>query len=110
MRFVHGEKVIGTGIDAQTRCTHYHTDLDIIAIKFKCCGEWFPCFECHAAIADHAPRVWPKSEFDEKAILCGGCGRQLTIHQYLTCDSSCPGCQSRFNPSCANHYHLYFEQ
>ena len=109
-RAIYDETVFGIDVDPQTRCRHYHGVLDIIAIKFKCCGKWFPCFECHTAVADHEALVWPKSESDEKAILCGSCGHQLTIDEYLTCGSACPVCQSSFNPSCANHYHLYFER
>ncbi len=106
---VFGEIVKGTGVDTQTRCAHYHKLFDIIAIKFKCCGEWFPCFECHAENADHPAKVWSKNEFDTKAILCGNCGHQLTIDEYVTCDSICPKCAAAFNPGCALHYDLYFE-
>ncbi|MEO6587841.1 MAG: CHY zinc finger protein [Pyrinomonadaceae bacterium] len=106
---IFGEMVEGNNVDSQTRCAHYHKEIDIIAIKFKCCGEWFPCFECHSENTDHEPQVWSKNELDEKAILCGNCGYQLAIEEYLNCDSICPKCESSFNPGCANHYHLYFE-
>jgi len=106
---IHGECVYGNDVDSQTRCLHYHSDLDIIAIKFKCCGLWFPCFECHKETTDHAAEVWGHTEFGEKAILCGNCGYQLTINEYFGCDSACPTCKAGFNPGCANHYHLYFK-
>ena len=105
---IHGEEVYGMDIDLQSRCAHYHSDLDIIAIKFKCCERWFPCYECHNEIAGHEPKVWPADARDALAVLCGTCGRQLSIAKYLACDSTCPGCGSKFNPGCANHYHLYF--
>ena len=108
-RIVHGEKVHGIEVDPQTRCAHYNSKLDIIAIKFDCCGHWYPCFECHAAVTDHGSTVWPREKFDEHAVLCGKCGKQLTVQQYLDCGSKCLGCGSQFNPSCAKHYHLYFE-
>jgi len=101
--------VSGVDVDSETRCGHWNTELDIIAIKFKCCGRWYPCFECHAELAGHEPAVWPNEEFDEKAILCGACGHQLTINEYMNCRSICPACNAPFNPGCANHYHLYFE-
>jgi uncharacterized CHY-type Zn-finger protein len=41
--------------------------------------------------------------------MCGECGNQLSIRKYLNSDSTCPRCESRFNPGCSNHYHLYFE-
>ena len=105
---IYGETVSGVKIDAATRCAHYNSDLDIIAIKFKCCGEWFPCFECHREVAGHEPAVWPVSERDAPAIFCGACGNVLTINEYFECGSVCPQCASSFNPGCANHYHLYF--
>ena len=106
---VFNTKVYGVDVDPETRCAHYRSAVDIIAIKFKCCGRWYPCFECHAAVADHEPVVWPKTEADEKAVLCGVCGRQLSIREYVSCDPLCPSCGSEFNPGCRNHYHLYFE-
>jgi uncharacterized CHY-type Zn-finger protein len=102
-------EVKGINADSQTRCEHYKSEIDIIAIKFKCCGDWFPCFECHRETANHPPQVWSKNEFETKAILCGNCRHQLTINEYFACQSSCPNCSHRFNPKCSNHYHLYFE-
>jgi uncharacterized CHY-type Zn-finger protein len=106
---IHDVEVRGTNVDRQTRCEHYHSAFDIIAIKFKCCGEWFPCFECHRENAAHPAQVWTTDDFDTKAILCGICGYQLAVNEYLKCDSVCPKCRSLFNPGCAKHYHLYFE-
>ena len=106
---IHGEEVAGVDVAADTRCAHYHSDLDIIAIKFKCCGRWFPCFDCHAETAGHAPGVWPIYERNTQVVLCGGCGHQLSINEYFESDSTCPTCKAKFNPGCANHYHLYFE-
>ncbi len=109
MKQIHGEKVGGIGVESQTRCAHYHSELDIIAIRFKCCGGWFPCFECHRETTEHLPEVWAMTERDEKAILCGGCGHQLTINEYFNCGAVCPNCERNFNLKCANHYELYFE-
>jgi uncharacterized CHY-type Zn-finger protein len=99
----------GRLLDEQTRCTHYHSELDIIAIKFKCCNSYYPCFQCHEETTDHKPEIWEKTELHEKAILCGVCKCELTIFEYLNCNSKCPNCQSAFNPKCENHYHLYFD-
>ncbi len=106
---IHGHDIHGVGIDPKTRCAHYPTGLDIIAIKFRCCGHWFPCFECHTETARHQARVWPRNERNTKAILCGACGRQLSITEYFESSSACPSCGAQFNPGCQNHYHLYFE-
>src|SRR5258706_14108632 len=108
MLSIHGEKIYGVDVDPQTRCAHYHSDLDIIAIRFKCCGRWFPCYQCHSEIADHEVEVWPTNERDALGILCGACGKQLSIAEYLGCDAICPDCGGRFNPGCARHSHFYF--
>jgi uncharacterized CHY-type Zn-finger protein len=101
--------VKGKIIDKHTRCIHYHSELDIIAIKMKCCNEYYACFFCHDESADHQPEVWKKTEFENKAILCGNCNMELTIHQYFNYGYQCPNCGSNFNPKCKNHNHLYFE-
>ncbi len=108
-RNIHGEEVFGVDIGPETRCKHWHGETDIIALRFKCCGRWYPCFDCHREIAGHPAEVWPKVEYDEIAVLCGGCGGKLTVSEYLACGSICPGCKAHFNPGCGKHYHLYFE-
>jgi len=102
-------EVRGLNLDPQTRCEHYHNPTDIIAIKMKCCGVYYACKDCHAALADHPIEVWIESEWNQKAILCGACGTELTIHQYMQGESRCPACAAQFNPGCKNHYHFYFQ-
>lgn len=104
----HSLTVKGIDVDEETRCAHYHSEIDRIAIKFFCCSIYYPCFECHKAVGCKNPQVWPKERFNEKAILCGACGYELTIQEYLNCASSCPACASKFNPGCSLHAHLYF--
>lgn len=101
--------VHGVELDPQTRCAHWHSPLDIIAIKMKCCGEYYACKDCHDALAGHASTVWPVREWDSKAVLCGACGTELSVRDYLRCDNVCPTCGAGFNPGCRNHYHFYFE-
>lgn len=101
--------VKGQVIDNETRCAHYHTNLDIIALKFKCCNSYFPCYSCHQEETDHAATQWEVTEREEKAILCGACGRELSIREYLASNNTCPSCQSSFNPNCKKHYNLYFK-
>jgi EAL domain-containing protein (putative c-di-GMP-specific phosphodiesterase class I)/uncharacterized CHY-type Zn-finger protein len=102
-------KVFGVALDARTRCAHYNKPEDIIAIKMKCCGEYYACKECHDALANHPSAVWSRSEWNQLAITCGACAAELTIQQYLDCDNKCPSCRTHFNPACRDHYHLYFE-
>jgi uncharacterized CHY-type Zn-finger protein len=106
---INGIPVYGKPVDNQTRCIHWHSELDIIAIKFKCCNKYYPCFSCHEENTNHQPEVWPLKEFNQKAILCGVCGNELSIQDYMSCDNKCPKCSSLFNPGGKNHYHLYFE-
>jgi uncharacterized CHY-type Zn-finger protein len=102
-------EVKGNPVDDQTRCKHYHSLLDIIAIKFKCCNEYFPCYQCHEEVTDHEAKVWKKDEWNTKAILCGTCKEELTINEYFQSNNHCPHCSAAFNPNCSKHYHLYFE-
>lgn len=102
--------VHGVDVTPLTQCTHWHSDRDIIAIRHKCCGEYYACISCHEALAGHAAEVWPKNEQQgKKAVLCGRCHRELTVVEYLACENVCPGCKAAFNPGCAFHYELYFE-
>ena len=94
-------------VDLENRCEHYALPLDIVAIKFPCCGEYYPCYECHENLADHKAERWKR--FDVPAILCGVCKSELLIEEYLCGDFSCPHCQSLFNPGCKNHFALYFD-
>ena len=102
-------RVRGVDLDGQTRCAHYHGPADIIAIKMKCCGEFYACKDCHDALAGHAIEPWPRKEWAQKVILCGHCGADLSIAEYMQCESRCPACGAGFNPGCRNHYHFYFE-
>lgn len=100
--------VYGLLVDTETRCTHYHSDLDIVAIKFKCCDRYYACFHCHEELEEHGAARWAEGEFGERAILCGACKSELSIRDYLASGFACPCCQSPFNPGCAEHYDRYF--
>ena len=102
-------KVYGKLVDGETRCEHYDSPLDIIAIKFKCCDNYYPCYQCHEETADHPAKVWNKDDWDTKGILCGVCKYELTINEYMKSNDQCPNCRSAFNPNCSKHYHLYFQ-
>ncbi|ODV78858.1 uncharacterized protein CANTADRAFT_53825 [Suhomyces tanzawaensis NRRL Y-17324] len=105
--------VYGRVVDSHTRCFHYHTELDIIAIKFRCCGDYYPCYQCHdeATREHHEPMRWAPHELDHaKVVLCGQCYSELTFRQYAGGPSaSCIRCSAGFNPKCALHYHIYFD-
>jgi uncharacterized CHY-type Zn-finger protein len=97
-------------IDLQTRCTHYHSDKDIVALKFACCNAYYPCYKCHEEFADHSIVPWKKTQFNEKAIYCGNCSNELSINEYLNSGFRCPFCLAQFNPACEKHCAFYFEQ
>jgi uncharacterized CHY-type Zn-finger protein len=75
--------VRGVEVDAETRCAHYDTARDVVAIRFPCCDVFYSCLDCHAAVADHPPDRWPRDRLDEPAVLCGACGSHLAATTYL---------------------------
>ena len=101
-------RVRGLLVDEQTRCAHYRSELDVIALLFHCCEEWFPCHLCHQVIADHPARPWPTTARTTEAVVCGVCRSRLRIEDYLRVDA-CPTCDAEFNPGCRLHRSLYFD-
>lgn len=113
LKVSNSEKVVhlkGQLVDTQTRCRHYHSALDIIAIKFKCCGIYFPCYKCHQELESHDIIRWNNLDLKaEKVILCGSCSSILYYKEYSANDNKCSYCSSDFNPNCSLHYGLYFD-
>ena len=101
--------VRGIEVDGRTRCAHWRSPRDVVAIRMHCCGEYYACRDCHDALAGHAAQVWPQSEWDESAALCGVCRREMSIGAYLASGDVCPACGAGFNPGCRLHRRLYFE-
>lgn len=101
-------RVRGAILDDQGRCAHYSTELDIVAIRFFCCGEFYACHRCHEEYADHLAAQWPVEKLDAKAIQCGACKSRIRIEEYLEI-TACPHCEAAFNPGCSLHTELYFE-
>ncbi|WP_101842157.1 CHY zinc finger protein [Halobacillus sp. Marseille-P3879] len=101
-------KVNGMNLDSESRCEHYHSEVDVVAIKFYCCHKYYACYYCHQELTDHSPAKWPKDQQDEYGIMCGHCKNELPISQYMN-TSECPHCSHRFNERCSNHFPLYFE-
>jgi len=101
-------QIFGKPIDEQTRCAHYATATDVVAIEFACCRRFYPCHLCHEETADHPARQWARGSRGENAILCGVCQQTMSINTYLAV-SGCPNCGASFNPGCRLHHYLYFE-
>ena len=106
---VGGYEVRGVQVGSETRCAHYASEHDVIALRFGCCETFFPCHKCHEAVANHQSTPWPRERFDEPAVLCGVCETVLTAREYLDADHECPSCGVAFNPGCASHHDHYFE-
>lgn len=100
--------VLGSVVDHETRCIHYHSPLDVVAIRHRCCNDYYPCHLCHEEHAGHPAVPWPVAERDTPAVLCGACRAELTIGEYLATDD-CPRCGAAYNPGCRLHSDLYFE-
>ena len=105
---VHGRMVPGVDVDEETRCAHYGTERDVVAIRLPCCDTFYPCHLCHAAVADHDAERWPIDRRGEPAVLCGAWGAEVAIKEYLGV-TGCPACETRFNPGCADHSGRYLE-
>ncbi|MFP8889020.1 CHY zinc finger protein [Natrialbaceae archaeon A-CW2] len=102
--------VRGLEVDDETRCAHYASERDVVALRFGCCEAFYPCFQCHDAVADHDPEPWPLERFDEPAVYCGACDSTVTASAYLEAENVCPECDAEFNPGCRDHYDRYFER
>ncbi|MDQ6738776.1 MAG: hypothetical protein M3Z30_13885 [Gemmatimonadota bacterium] len=74
----------------------------------SCCDEYYACKECHDALAGHQILPWPSGSGDARAIMCGACGTELTIREYLDCEDQCTRCGAAFNPRCRLHHRFYF--
>lgn len=106
---VCGTEVHGLDVHDDTRCAHYASDRDVVAIAFACCGRFFPCFQCHDALADHEAERWPADATGTCAVLCGVCGHVHAIGDYLDSPLSCAACGTEFNPGCRDHHDRYFQ-
>ena len=101
-------KIVGQTVDEQTRCVHYHSEKDVVALKMYCCNKWYPCYQCHNENESHRLQPWPQEERMTHAIFCGVCRQTMSIETYQQV-SSCPYCQTAFNPNCSLHESIYFE-
>lgn len=99
-----GISLYGEELDQEGRCRHYHTDLDVVALKCAKCGRYYACYHCHDALEDHS--FVPTDETEPYPVLCGSCGQRLTYEEYSK--GHCPYCGHPFNPRCSRHHDIYF--
>ncbi|WP_105956605.1 CHY zinc finger protein [Apilactobacillus quenuiae] len=98
-------KIYGIKVDSQSRCIHYHTKNDIVALMCQQCHKFYACYKCHDELNNH--KFKPVKINQAKNILCGNCQTLLTYTQYKL--NYCPYCQHRFNPKCIIHQSIYFK-
>lgn len=101
------KKINGLLIDNESRCQHYHTELDIVALKCFECQKYYACYQCHDSLEDHTFRAYPCQLKEDKVLICGVCRHEMTIKEYQEA-VACPNCHSAFNPACSKHYDIYF--
>lgn len=106
----------GQAIDSQTRCLHWDTERDVVALQFYCCKKFYPCSLCHDedSKGNHETKRWPKEQWAEKAVFCGCCKALLSIATYVALYEGggaveCPSCFAHFNPGCRGHLDIYFD-
>ncbi len=102
-------EVQGATVDDETRCEHHDSERDVVAFRFRCCGDWYPCRACHDGFTEHPAETWGPGDLGEHAVLCGACRSTMTIDTYLACGHVCPFCGTGFNPGCQQHWERYFE-
>lgn len=106
-------EVKGKLVDTETRCEHWNGPNDIIALRFKCCPDYYyPCFQCHNELTTHVLQKFNLTiNLDLKCIFCGHCKKELTFKEYISSSNvlRCSYCKHRFNENCKLHYHCYFE-
>jgi uncharacterized CHY-type Zn-finger protein len=101
--------VRGATVDEQTRCRHWDAEDDVVAFRFACCGDWYPCRACHDEATEHPAETWGPGEVDEHAVFCGACRTTMAIATYVAGGHACPFCAHPFNPGCRDHWDRYFE-
>ncbi|KAL6940858.1 hypothetical protein ACO0QE_004776 [Hanseniaspora vineae] len=116
------ELIKGLLVDDESRCEHWHSDLDVVALKFKCCpAVYYCCYSCHLEVnnidpetgsapnGQHQIEKFSRSDDTVKLIMCGACKTEMTFTEY-TKNMKCYNCKHDFNPRCKLHYDLYFTQ
>ncbi|SCW00834.1 LAFE_0C13036g1_1 [Lachancea fermentati] len=105
----------GDLVDEESRCVHWHSPLDVIAIKFKCCKTYYACYTCHQSLESHKVEKYSlKEDNNEHLVICGVCKTTMTFDTYRSNSGderslSCYACHAEFNPGCKLHYSEYFD-
>ena len=111
------ELIKGCLVDEFSRCEHWHSEIDVIALKFKCCPTvYYPCYSCHEETtpADHKVEKYDLVvDKDKNLVICGMCKTEMTFDKYRNTEEDgilkCYNCKAHFNPGCKLHYKIYFD-
>ncbi|MFL4356214.1 CHY zinc finger protein [Streptococcus uberis] len=97
---------LGMALDEQSRCYHYHSENDIVALKCQSCQKYYACYHCHDSLEDHLFVATNSQE--SYPVMCGVCQHLLSLKDYQK--GYCIFCQNPFNPKCSLHYDVYFKK
>ncbi len=86
---------------------HYHSTLDIVALKcFESVSEVLP-LSSHDSLGEHSFRAYPLSVEAGQGPYLWRLSVEMTVRNIR--GSSLSQCHSAFNPACSKHYDIYFE-
>ncbi|MDR0837726.1 MAG: hypothetical protein LBM94_05950 [Propionibacteriaceae bacterium] len=97
--------ILGVDVDAQGRCFHWHSDVDVIANYCCVCDAFWACSKCHEELADHDFGRTPEDD-PAPNVMCGACGARFSYVTYWA-SSECGTCGHAFNERCHLHKDLY---
>lgn len=98
---------VDLGRYGESRCSHWHSELDVLAIQAPCCQKFYACASCHDACEDHSLEPWPSStSVEHNALLCGVCRHSYSIRAYINGPEPprCQACGVDMNPGCKLHW------
>lgn len=98
-------EIFGINLDKDSRCTHYHGDNDVVALKCNKCQKYYACYKCHDELESHS--FVPIAIDEPSPVLCGHCYSKLTFEEYQL--GHCITCNHTFNPNCKKHSTIYFK-
>ncbi|TWT11350.1 hypothetical protein FRX54_03460 [Streptococcus sp. sy004] len=101
------EHIYGDVVDLETRCLHYHSARDIVALRCFSCRRYYPCYHCHDTYEQHTYQAY-SSQSEDEVVFCGACQIGMTALAYRQGKSVCPNCSAAFNPACKEHESIYF--
>lgn len=102
-------QIYGHLVDKESRCQHYHSQLDVVGLKCFECRKYYACYRCHDDLEQHLFSAYPLHQNEDKVVICGVCRSEMTFSEYRA-SMFCPSCQATFNPGCEKHYSIYFKQ